>query len=240
MSSSIAEIVTMAESLSTEERLDLIVAITNGLKGEPIKPSKKATKKAKEVDPDAPKRETTWWIKATQHVRNTLKPYIQEYNASLGDEGKKMPGTAPVSVAKALKEAGHMSAEDYEVDQDTILKAFETYKDNISADGGSVASKPSKASKTKFSDLSDEEKTEKRKASAAKAAATRKAKKEAEAAATTSAEPKDDVPWMHGGVSYLRIGNNLWEAETDKWVGTWDEATKKINKKAKEPKRNMD
>ena len=45
---------------------------------------------------------------------------------------------------------------------------------------------------------------------------------------------------MHGGVSYLRIGNNLWEAETDKWVGIWDEATKKINKKAKEPKRNMD
>jgi hypothetical protein len=111
----------------------------------------------------------------------------------------------------------------------------------MSADGGSVASKPSKASKTKFADLSDEEKTEKRKASAAKAAATRKAKKEAAAAAEAEvAEPKEDVPWMHGGVAYLRIDNNLWEAETDKWVGTWDEATKKINKKIKEPKRNVD
>jgi len=237
MSSTIAEIVTMAESLSTEERLDLIMAITNSLKGEPIKPTKKTSKK---VDPDAPKRETTWWIKATVQLREMLKPYIREHNASLGEDGKKMPGTVPTTVASMLKAKGLLD-KDTMPTLEQVVEAFEAYKDTMSADGGSVASKPSKASKTKFADLSDEEKTEKRKASAAKAAATRKAKKEAAAAAEAEvAEPKEDVPWMHGGVAYLRIDNNLWEAETDKWVGTWDEATKKINKKIKEPKRNVD
>ena len=196
-------------------------------------PVKKA-KTVKPKDPDAPKKEVSWWIKATQNVRNVLKPHIAEYNASLGEDGKKMPGTTPVSVAKLLKEDGHISSENFETTEKLIIEAFNAYKENMtsSADEGSVVSKISKP--PKFSDLSDDEKSEKRKASAAKAAATRKAKKESAAAASSH---DADKPWTHDGISYLRIGDNLWNAETDKWVGAWDEATKKINKKANEPER---
>ena len=45
-------------------------------------------------------KELNWWIKATQHIRATLKPHIEEYNSK---HSKKLSGTIHVSVAKSLK-----------------------------------------------------------------------------------------------------------------------------------------
>jgi len=52
-------------------------------------------------------KELNWWIKATQLVRATLKPYIEAYNAK---HSKKLSGTIHVSVAKALKSANQLSS----------------------------------------------------------------------------------------------------------------------------------
>jgi len=144
-------------------------------------PASKSTKKAK--NPDAPKQEPNWWLKATQHVRGILKPHIAEMNASLAEGDKKIPGTAPVAVTKLLKDQGIISSENWEVAEEDVMTAFATFRKNLS-EAGSVASKASKASsKPKFADLSDEEKSSIRSVAAKKAAATRaanKAKKEEE------------------------------------------------------------
>ena len=52
-------------------------------------------------------KELNWWIKATQLVRATLKPYIEDYNTK---HSKKLSGTIHVSVAKALKSANQLSS----------------------------------------------------------------------------------------------------------------------------------
>ena len=52
-------------------------------------------------------KELNWWIKATQLVRATLKPHIEEYNSA---HTKKLSGTIHVSVAKALKSSNKLSA----------------------------------------------------------------------------------------------------------------------------------
>lgn len=163
----------------------------------PTKASAKAKKAATAKDPDAPKREATWWIKATQHVREVLKAQIEADNASLVAEGgKKQAGTVPVRVASMLKAAGKLSDEAMPED-DEIFEAYEEFKMNppepkmpalreaaAAKKAGSVSSSTgSKASsKPKFAELSEEEQTAARKARAIKAAATRAANKAAKEA----------------------------------------------------------
>ena len=52
-------------------------------------------------------KELNWWIKATQHIRATLKPHIEEYNSK---HSKKLSGTIHVSVAKSLKSLEKLSS----------------------------------------------------------------------------------------------------------------------------------
>jgi len=180
----IANLMKLTESLQTEVKA--MRAEIAGLRAEPTK----AAKAKKEVDPDAPPKETSWWIKATQHVRGVLKASIESDNAiALASGGKKLAGTVPVMVASMLKTAGQLG--DGLMPEDAqILEAYEAFKVDPPApkkavEASSVASAASAASKgSKFADLSEEEKTAARKASAAKAAATRKANKAAEIKAT--------------------------------------------------------
>jgi hypothetical protein len=179
----------------------------------PAKASKAKTAK----DPDAPKQEPTWWIKATQHVRETLKAQIEADNAALVAEGgKKQAGTVPVRVASMLKAAGKLSADAMPEDEE-IFEAYETFKTDppepkmpalreaaAAKKAGSVASSTasSAGSKgTKFADMTEEEQKAARKARAIKAAATRaanKAAKEAaeaaEAEASESEEEAEETP----------------------------------------------
>jgi hypothetical protein len=67
-------------------------------------------------------KELNWWIKATQLVRATLKPHIEEYNSA---HTKKLSGTIHVSVAKALKSSNKLSATLGPQEAD-ILKAYKT------------------------------------------------------------------------------------------------------------------
>jgi hypothetical protein len=65
-------------------------------------------------------KELNWWIKATQHIRSTLKPHIEEYNSK---NTKKLSGTVHVSVAKALKTSGLLSST-LQPNNEDILKTY--------------------------------------------------------------------------------------------------------------------
>jgi hypothetical protein len=67
-------------------------------------------------------KEINWWIKATQNIRNTLKPHIEDYNSK---NLKKLSGTLHVSVAKVLKSSGLLSATLQPTNED-ILKTYNT------------------------------------------------------------------------------------------------------------------
>ena len=251
--SAISMIQDMASRLTQDERIALAVSILQGLKGgataaAPTPAAEAKPKKAKkEVDPDAPKKEANYFIKATAVVREALKPLIDAHNSALGEGEKKMAGTVPVRVASMLKDAGHLSA-DIMPTKAQIEAAFHSFvadpPEVKPKKASSVTSTESKKSKEPKAELSDDEKAAKRKASAAKAAATRaanKAKKAAGGEAVTIeavAEALDaDAPFILKGRSYLRIDNALWDSATDLWVGEYDPKTGTIDTSATEPDR---
>ena len=225
-----------------ETKVEALEAKMKALEASLAKPSKStSSKKAK--DPDAPKQEPNWWLKATQYVRGILKPRITELNSELPEGGKKIPGTAPVAVTKILKDDGKISSEGWEVSEELVMEAFAIFRKNI--EDGSVASKAtSKASsKAKFADLSDEEKASKRSEAAKKAAATRKAnkaKKDAEVVEVEVVEVEVEEAleanevFKHKGKTYMKAGNEL-RTPDGEWVGLWDAKTKTIDVMAEEP-----
>ena len=203
------------------------------------KPTKASSKASKPKDPNAPKREANYFIKATAVVREILKPAIDAHNAALGSDEKKLPGTAPVRVSSMLKDAGLLS-ETLMPTAAQVHEAFQRFLSNPPEvkpkKASSVASEGSepKAAKKPKVELSDEEKAAERKVRTAKAAATKAAKK-----ATLEVKPDDnvDMPFMFKGQSYLRIANSLWTAGSDEWVGEFNPTTQTIDTSAKEPTR---
>jgi hypothetical protein len=108
--STISIIMENAATLTSDERIDLVISLLQGLKAKTPEP--KAKKAKKEASPDTepkPKRESNYFIKATSLVRDILKPTIEAYNANLGPDQKKLLGTAPVRVSSMLKDAGLLS-----------------------------------------------------------------------------------------------------------------------------------
>lgn len=195
----IANLMKLTESLQTEVKaMRAEIAL---LRAEPVKAPAKASKAKKEVDPDAPPKETSWWIKATQHVREVLKAQIASDNEALvASGGKKQAGTVPVRVASMLKEAGQLG-EGLMPEDAEIMEAYENFKadppapkpkaEKKAASVASADSKASTATKAKFADLTEEEQKAERKARAIRAAATRAANKAAKAAEASSASESE-------------------------------------------------
>ena len=106
-----------AKTLSYSERIDLAMGILASLNtNEPVseKPKKatKAPKAPKEPKPEnAPKKEVNWFVRSLAHVREVIKPLIENYNASLSEGSKKLAGTAAPLVGRILKEANQLSSE---------------------------------------------------------------------------------------------------------------------------------
>ena len=182
--------------LALEARLEALESQPKGV----TKP--KAEKKAK--DPDAPKREANWFIKALTPVRAALKPLFEAHNSALPEGAKKLNGADAPRVGRILNETGLMS-KDVQPTEAQIKDAFQLF---LTGEGGeakgpaqraakaardsaksSVASggSSSKAGKPK-AEVSDEEAAAKRAAKAAKAAATRAANK------AKKAEPAPEKP----------------------------------------------
>jgi hypothetical protein len=197
-------------SMTIASLSEKILALESRLEALESVPAKapKAEKKAK--DPEAPKREANWFIKAMGPIRETLKPLIEAHNAALPEGGKKLAGTVPPQVGRILNETGQMSKE-LQPSADQVKEAFELFlsgenpapkgpaqreakkmrdsaKSSVASEGSSA-----KAGKPK-AEVSDEEAAAKRAAKAAKAAATRaanKAKKAAEAEAEVAEKPTE-------------------------------------------------
>jgi len=158
------------------------------------KPAKAPKAEKKPKDPDAPKREANWFIKAMGPIREALKPLIDAHNATLPEGTKKLNGADAPRVGRILNEAGLMSKE-IQPSEAEIKEAVGLF---LSGEAGepkgpalraqaaakrasansSVASEGSgaKAGKPK-AEVSEEEAAAKRAAKAAKAAATRAANK---------------------------------------------------------------
>jgi hypothetical protein len=188
--------------LALEARLEALESQPKGA------PKPKAEKKAK--DPDAPKREANWFIKALAPVRASLKPLFEIHNSALPEGGKKLNGADATRVGRILKETGFMTKENQPTEAQ-IKEAFELFqageggvakgpaqraakasrdsaKSSVASDGSSA-----KAGKPK-AEISDEEAAAKRASKAAKAAATRAANKakKAEAEAEPEKPAEDD------------------------------------------------
>lgn len=154
-----------------EEQLALMHSISGRLLGHAAALVPKA--KTKVVDPDAPKREGNWWVKATQHVRGHLSDLIAADKAA----GIAIKGTAPITVSSMLKDAGELSQEILPT-KEQVVAMYEQYKEDPPApksvaSGGSATG----SAKSKASELTEEEKKAKRSEAAKKAAATRAANK---------------------------------------------------------------
>jgi len=243
MAATIQKTLDLIASWSVEDQLSLMHSISGRLLGHGAAigtvSKSKASKAAK--DPDAPKRESNWWIKATQHVRAQLAETI----AADKEAGVKVDGKAPIRVASMLKDAGEMSAEHLPT-QEEIVAMYEKFKADpppTKSSSASVASKGSGTSskKSKFSELSEEEQKARRSEAAKKAAATRAANKAAKESAPQETAPTDVGEHTDGrtictfrGKRYLRIDNCLWDAGTEKWVGELGEDGT-IDTKAEEP-----
>jgi len=214
--------------------------LLNSLMATPAAKPAKAAKAPKTSEP----KEATWWVKATQHVRTALKPTIDSHNSALPEGGKKVTGTAALTVASALKKAG-LLAEGMMPTDAQIQKSFADYMANPpepKPKADSVASASSGGSKPKKAkaELTEEEATAARAAKSAKAKATREKNKAMKAATAAVVEPFVDMPFILNGHSYLRIENSLWDAGTDAWVGELDPATNSINASATEPTRQYE
>jgi hypothetical protein len=185
--SSIQPTIDLIATWPVEEQLALMHSISGRLLGHGAAIGAAATKgkaKAAKAAPaaDAPKREGSWWIKATQHVREHLSELIAADKAA----GVAVKGTAPITVSSMLKDAGELSQELLPT-KEQVVAMYEKYKEDPPApkssastsSGGSAAG----SAKSKHSELSEEEKKAKRSEAAKKAAATRAANKAAKAAA---------------------------------------------------------
>ena len=243
-----------------EEQLALMHSISGRLLGHGLAVAaigavKTKSKVAKTADPDAPKREGSWWIKATQHVREHLSDLIAADKAA----GVAVKGTAPITVSSMLKDAGELSQELLPT-KEQVVAMYEKYKEDppapkssaSTASGGSAAG----SAKSKHSELSEEEKKARRSEAAKKAAATRKANKEAAAALAaggggaaggagpvapknTGEETEDGREiWTIGGKRYAKVETALWDAETLAWAGELQEDGS-IDATAAEPELEM-
>jgi len=243
-------ILAVALNLSADERIALMQSLLDSLKSPTPKASKPAAKPAakpkkgsaevaeKPKEADKPK-EATWWVKATGHVRGVLKPATDAHNAALAEGSKKVTGTAALSVASALKKAG-LLAEGMMPSDAQILAAFKSHleqpptpKDGSTTSTASGGAKP-KAAKP---ELTEEQAVAVKAAKAAKAKATREANKAKKAATPVIEGFTAEMHWFHEGRSYSRVGNDLWDAANNAWIGTYDPETNSIDLTADEPER---
>ncbi len=224
-----------------------------------LKNASKPSKVKKVRDPNAPKKEATWWVKRTCEVRDHLKEVISEENSSRKSRGEKaLPAVVAVRVASMLRDAGKLT-QDVMPSRDDILATWATFlssppetKPKPVKKSDSSEPKPVKEPKVKKV-LTDDEK-------AAKKAATAAKKAEKKAAAVASPPPPvpaesvaDDASddsaevtpyeWSFdfgkGVKVYERLDHDgkayIYDNDTKAYLGLFMEKLKKLNKSVADP-----
>ena len=221
-----------AKTLSYSERIDLAMGILASLKtNEPVseKPKKatKAPKAPKEPKPEnAPKKEVNWFVRSLAHVREVIKPLIENYNASLSEGSKKLAGTAAPLVGRILKEANQLSSEVQPTDAQ-INDAFKSLLSNP----------PTPKTKQGSTESASEPKP--------KAEKKPKAKKNSKVVEPFITMPSSEdnttietYEWNgdigNGPNAYERIDYNdisyIYTPNGETFIGEWEEATKTLKK----------
>ena len=247
---------TIVESIKALPVADQWAVMESALKA--LKAASKSVKKTKkEKDPNAPKKEATWWVKRTCEVRDHLKDVIAEENTARKSRGENaLPAVAAVRVASMLRDAGKLTQESMP-SHDEILATWETFlvsppetKPKPMKKSDSSEPKPVKEPKVKKV-LTDEEKVAKKEKAAAK-----KAEKKATAAAPSvaavapppaaEADAEAEVTpyeWTFdfgkGAKVYERLDYEgkayIYDNETKAYLGLFMEKLKKLNKSVADP-----
>ena len=113
---------TIVESIKSLPLADQWAVMESALKA--LKASSKPTKAKKVKDPNAPKKEATWWVKRTCEVREALKEVIASENTARKSRGENaLPAVVAVRVASMLRDAGKLTKDDMP-SQDEILTTW--------------------------------------------------------------------------------------------------------------------
>jgi hypothetical protein len=247
---------TIIESFKTLPVADQWAVMESALKA--LKASSKPTKVKKVKDPNAPKKEATWWVKRTCEVRDHLKDMIAEENTARKSRGEHaLPAIVAVRVASMLRDAGKLT-KDTMPSHDDILATWSTFlasppetkpkpEKKVKAESSEPAApKPVKAKK----ELTEEEKAAKKEKTAAKKAE----KKAAAAPPPPPPEPVVDADadaeaevtpyeWKFdfgkGEQTYERLDYEgkayIYDNNTKAYLGLFMEKSKKLNKSALDP-----
>ena len=229
-----------------------------------LKAASKPVKAKKEKDPDAPKKEATWWVKRTCEVREAIKEEITAENASRKARGEKaLPAVVAVRVASMLRDAGKLT-QDVMPSVDDIRATWTAFLESPpetkpkpvkKADASPAEPKPVKEPKAK-KELTADEKAAKKAARDAKKAAknAEKAAEKAVAAPAPAPEPVADddsddsaevtpYEWSFdfgkGAKVYERLDHDgkayIYDNDTKAYLGLFMEKLKKLNKAVPDP-----
>lgn len=194
------------DSFKTLPIADMWVVMESALKI--LKTSSKPSKVKKVRDPDAPKKEATWWVKRTCEVRDVLKDVIAAENTGRKSRGENaLPAVVAVRVASMLRDAGKLTKDDMP-SHDDILATWTSF----------LASPPdTKPKPVKKSDSSEPKSVKEPKATAVKKVLTddEKAAKKEKAAAKKAAKIAAEVPVANAALVSELFGNDETDTETE-------------------------
>jgi hypothetical protein len=239
------------DSFKTLPIADMWVVMESALKV--LKTSSKPSKVKKVRDPDAPKKEATWWVKRTCEVRDVLKDVIAAENTERKSRGENaLPAIVAVRVASMLRDAGKLTKDDMP-SHDDILATWTSFlasppetKPKPVKKSDSSEPKPVKEPKVKKV-LTDDEKAAKKEAAAAKKAAKKEAavappapEPVAEADAETEVAPYEwKFNFGKGEMTYERLDYEgkayIYDNNTKAYLGLFMEKLKKLNKSVADP-----
>lgn len=236
---------TIVESIKSLPVADQWAVMESALKA--LKAASKSVKKTKkEKDPNAPKKEATWWVKRTCEVRDHLKDVIAEENTARKSRGEhSLPAVAAVRVASMLRDAGKLT-QDIMPSHDEILSTWATFL---------VSPPETKPKPVKKSDSSEPKPVKEPKAKKEKAAAQKAEKKASSTSpqpvvATPSTDTEADaeaevVPYEwtfdfgKGAKAYERLDYEgkayIYDNDTKEYLGLFMEKLKKLNNSVADP-----
>lgn len=253
---------TIVESIKALSLADQWAVMESALKA--LKAASKPAKAKKEKDPNAPKKEATWWVKRTCEVREAIKDEITAENASRKSRGENaLPAVVAVRVASMLRDAGKLT-QDVMPSVDDIRATWASFLEcppeakpkpvkKAKAEAEPSEPKPVKAPAVKKV-LTDDEKAAKKATREANKAA-KSAEKAAVAAVAppapaAAAEPEDEVEaevapyeWTFnfgkGDTVYERLDYEgkayIYDNNTKVYLGLFMEKLKKLNKSVADP-----
>lgn len=263
MSDSITTRDTIVESIKALPLADQWAVMESALKA--LKAASKPAKAKKEKDPNAPKKEATWWVKRTCEVREAIKEEITAENVARKSRGENaLPAVVAVRVSSMLRDAGKLT-EDVMPSVDDIRATWLSFLESppepkpkpVKAKAASsepsepATPKPVKAKK----ELTDDEKAAKKEKAKATRDANKAAKSAEKAAEQAVAAPADAEPeaetetevapyeWTFdfgkGEKLYERLDYEgkayIYDNDTKAYLGLFMEKLKKLNKSVADP-----